>query len=132
MERRDFIKAAAIGGTAAALDSCGKPEDHLIRFIPEEDLTPGVAEWKPSICTMCPAGCGLLVKVMEGDAEVVRNGKTGLIKMGLAKKLEGNPNHPINQGKLCPKGVKRYMQDEHPDRLRSPLERRRSYEVPRP
>jgi assimilatory nitrate reductase catalytic subunit len=30
---------------------------------------------------------------------------------------------PFNLGKLCPKGVKRYMQDEHPDRLRSPLER---------
>ena len=45
---------------------------------------------KPSICTLCPAGCGLLVRVMQGEAEVVRNGKLGLIKMGLAKKLEGN------------------------------------------
>src|SRR5581483_6235089 len=26
-------------------------------------------------------------------------------------------------GKLCPKGVKRYLQDEHPDRLTAPLER---------
>jgi assimilatory nitrate reductase catalytic subunit len=30
---------------------------------------------------------------------------------------------PFNQGKLCPKGVKRYMQDEHPDRLKHPLQR---------
>ena len=30
---------------------------------------------------------------------------------------------PFNRGKLCPKGVKRYMQGEHPDRLRTPLAR---------
>src|SRR6266446_3494056 len=28
---------------------------------------------------------------------------------------------PVNQGKLCPKGVKRYLQNDHPDRLLSPL-----------
>jgi assimilatory nitrate reductase catalytic subunit len=28
---------------------------------------------------------------------------------------------PVNRGKLCPKGVKRYMQNEHPDRLLAPL-----------
>ncbi|HRI72353.1 MAG TPA: molybdopterin-dependent oxidoreductase, partial [Polyangium sp.] len=30
---------------------------------------------------------------------------------------------PFNRGKLCPKGVKRYLQDEHPDRLKTPLQR---------
>ena len=100
MQRRDFIKISTVTGATAALATCGHPEHQLIRFVPEEDLVPGVASWKPSICTLCPAGCGLVVKVMEGEAEVVRNGRLGLIKMGLAKKLEGNPNHPINQGKL--------------------------------
>ncbi|HLY59368.1 MAG TPA: molybdopterin-dependent oxidoreductase [Terriglobia bacterium] len=123
MQRRDFLKVAAITGTAGALDSCGNPEHQLIRFIPEEDLVPGVAEYKPSICTMCPAGCGLMVKVMEGDAEVVRNGQLGLIKMALAKKLEGNPNHPINQGKLCPRGQAGLQVTYHPDRIRHPLKR---------
>jgi anaerobic selenocysteine-containing dehydrogenase len=123
MQRRDFFKVAALTGATAALDNCGNPEHQLIRFIPEEDLTPGVAEWKPSICTMCPAGCGLIVKVMEGDAEVIRNGQVGLIKMGLAKKLEGNPNHPINQGKLCPRGQAGLQVTYHPDRIRHPLKR---------
>ena len=104
MERRDFFKISALTGAAAALDGCGNPEHELIRFIPEEDLVPGVASWKPSICTLCPAGCGTLVRVMEGEAEVVRSGKLGLLKMGLAKKLEGNPRHPVNQGKLCARG----------------------------
>ena len=30
---------------------------------------------------------------------------------------------PFNEGKLCPKGVKRYLQNAHPDRLLEPLER---------
>jgi menaquinone reductase, molybdopterin-binding-like subunit len=104
MQRRDFLKISAITGASAALDACGSPDHQLIRFIPEEDLVPGVATWKPSVCTLCSAGCGLLVRVMEGDAEVVRNGQLGLMQMGLAKKLEGNPAHPINEGKLCPRG----------------------------
>ena len=105
------------------LDACGHPEHQLIRFVPEEDLVPGVATWKPSICTLCPAGCGLIVKVMEGEAEVVRSGQLGLIKMGLAKKLEGNPNHPINQGKLCPRGQAGLQITYNPDRIKTPLKR---------
>ncbi|MGH9739232.1 MAG: molybdopterin-containing oxidoreductase family protein [Candidatus Acidiferrales bacterium] len=123
MERRDFLKISAITGASAALDACGNPDHQLIRFIPEEDLTPGIAAWKPSVCTLCPAGCGLLVRVMEGDAEVVRNGQLGVMQMGLAKKLEGNPAHPINRGKLCPRGQAGLQVTYHPDRVRNPLMR---------
>jgi anaerobic selenocysteine-containing dehydrogenase len=123
MERRNFLKISAVTGATAALDGCGKPDVQLIRFIPEEELTPGVATWKPSICTMCPAGCGLMVRVMEGEAEVVRNGELGLIKMGLAKKLEGNPHHPVNRGKLCPRGQAGIQVTYHPDRIKNPLKR---------
>jgi hypothetical protein len=41
---------------------------------------------------------------MDGEVEVMRNGQRGLTRMGLAKKLEGLPDHPINQGKLCTRG----------------------------
>ncbi len=123
MERRDFLKISAVTGATTALDSCGNPEHQLIRFVPEEDLVPGVAVWKPSICTLCAAGCGVIVRVMEGEAEVVRNGKFGLVKMGLAKKLEGNPNHPISQGKLCPRGQAGLQVTYHPDRVKHPLKR---------
>lgn len=124
MERRDFIKISAISGAVTALQSCGSPEQHLIRFIPDEDLVPGIAVRKPSLCTLCSAGCGTLVRVMEGDAEVVRKGRTGLIKMGLAKKVEGNPDHPISRGKLCPRGHAVLQALYHPDRLANPLKRR--------
>ena len=123
MERRDFIKISAAGGAVAALEGCGNPDHQLIRFIPEEDLIPGIATWKPSVCTMCPAGCGMLVRVMQGDAEVVRKGQLGILKMGLAKKLEGNPAHPISQGKLCPRGQAGLQVTYHPDRIKGPMAR---------
>jgi anaerobic selenocysteine-containing dehydrogenase len=123
MERRDFLKISAAGGAAAALEGCGNPDHQLIRFIPEEDLLPGIATWKPSICTLCPAGCGLLVRVMQGEAEVVRIGQLGILKMGLPKKLEGNPAHPINQGRLCPRGQAGLQVTYHPDRIKTPLAR---------
>src|SRR5881396_557565 len=123
MDHRDFIKVTAITGPTAALASCGSPEDQLIRFIPDEELVPGVSVWKPSVCPLCPAGCGLHVRVMDGDAEVVRNGQTGVIRMGLAKKLEGNPAHPINQGKLCVRGQAGIQVTYHPDRIGHPLKR---------
>lgn len=123
MERRDFLKISALTGATAALDACGSPDHQLIRFIPEEDLIPGIATWKTSICTLCTGGCGMLVRVMPGEAEVIRQGQLGLLQMGLAKKLEGNPNHPINQGKLCPRGQAGLQVTYHPDRLRNPLKR---------
>jgi len=126
VDRRSFIALTAVTGTSATLASCGNPEHQIIRFIPEEEHVPGVAEWKPSLCPLCQAGCGVLVRVMEGDAEVVRGqgvGQTGVIRMGLAKKLEGNPAHPISQGKLCARGQAAIQVTYHPDRLTHPLKR---------
>ncbi len=123
MDRRNFIKLTAISGTTAALTACGNPENQIIRFIPEDDLVPGVATWKPSICPLCAAGCGVIARVMEGDAEVFRNGQAGVIRMGLAKKLEGNPEDPISQGKLCARGQAAIQITYHPDRLDKPRKR---------
>ena len=123
MDRRNFIKLTAITGTSAALTACGNPEHQIIRFIPEDDLVPGVATWKPSICPLCSAGCGVIARVMEGDAEVFRNGQAGVIRMGLAKKLEGNPEDPISQGRLCARGQAAIQVTYHPDRLDKPKKR---------
>src|SRR4249920_1265184 len=121
MDRRQFIKVTAATSATATLASCGNPENHIIRFIPEEEIIPGIAVWKPSICPLCPSGCGTLVRIMQGEAEVVRNGQTGIIKMGLAKKLEGNPAHPISQGKLCVRGQAAIQVTYHPDRITQPM-----------
>jgi anaerobic selenocysteine-containing dehydrogenase len=123
MDRRTFIKLTAVTGTSATLASCGNPEHQLIRFVPDEDLTPGIAEWKPSRCPVCSAGCGVIVRVMDGDAEVIRDRQLGVMRMGLAKKLEGNPAHPISQGALCARGQAAIQLTYHPDRIANPLKR---------
>src|SRR5262245_44124596 len=128
IDRRSFIKLTAVSGGAAAIAACGtsSPENQLIRFIPDEDLTPGIAELKNGVCPVCRAGCGTTVCVLQGDADVVRNGQAGVMTMSLAKKLEGNPSHPISQGRLCPRGQASIQITYHPDRVREPLKRRGS------
>ena len=123
MDRRSFIKLTAVSGTSAALASCGNLENHLIRFVPDEDIVPGIAVWKPSVCPLCPAGCGLSVRVMDADADVVRNGQAGILRILAAKKLEGSPAHPINQGGLCARGQAAIQVTYHPDRITQPLKR---------
>jgi anaerobic selenocysteine-containing dehydrogenase len=123
MDRRQFIKISALTGGSATLASCGNPEYHLIRFIPEDRIVAGIAAFRPSICPLCPAACGLTVRVMQGDIEVMRNGQSGVTKAALAKKLEGNPAHPVNQGKLCTRGQAAAEITYHPDRVGHPLKR---------
>jgi anaerobic selenocysteine-containing dehydrogenase len=123
MDRRSFIKLTAITGTSATLASCGSPENQLIRFVPEEELVPGVAEWKPGVCPSCGSGCGLTVRVMEADVETARGGQQGVVRMGVAKKLEGNPAYPVNQGGLCARGQAAIQATYHPDRITQPLKR---------
>ena len=124
MDRRSFIKLTAVSGTTAALASCGDPDHQLIRFVPDEDIIPGQAVWKPSVCPLCPSACGLTVRVMDADADVVRNGKSGVVHIVAAKKLEGNKDHPINRGGLCARGQAAIQVTYHPDRITQPLKRK--------
>jgi menaquinone reductase, molybdopterin-binding-like subunit len=123
MDRRRFLKVTAITGTSAALSSCGSPENQIIRFVPDEEIAPGIAVWKPSVCPLCAAGCGVTARVMDGDAEVFRKGQPGITRMGLVKKLEGDPEHPLSQGKLCVRGQAAVQVTYHPDRLVAPMRR---------
>ncbi|HEV3063648.1 MAG TPA: molybdopterin-dependent oxidoreductase [Vicinamibacterales bacterium] len=130
MDRRDFIKLTAVTGTGAALTACGNPEHELIRFVPDDDIVPGIAEWKPSVCPLCSSGCGLTVRVMDADFETVRkdkaspaNGVAGVVAIKAAKKLEGQPAHPVNRGGLCPRGQAAIQVTYHPDRLTAPMKR---------
>ena len=126
MERRDFIKLTAISGASATLAGCGNPEHQLIRFVPDEDLAPGIAEFKPSVCPACAAGCAVNVRVMQADVDTVRNGQSGVVTMSVAKKLEGEPKDPISQGGLCARGQASIQITYHPDRLTQPMKRKGS------
>src|SRR5258706_15459600 len=86
-------------------------------------MTPGIAEWKPSVCPLCASGCGLTVRVMDTDVEVVRDGQSGVTRMAIAKKLEGSPDHPVNRGGLCARGQAGIQVTYHPDRITRPLKR---------
>lgn len=58
-------------------------------------------------CCFCGQQCGIQLKVR--DNQVIG--------------FEPWEEFPFNKGMLCPKGVKRYMQSNHPDRLLKPLKR---------
>jgi len=58
-------------------------------------------------CCFCGQQCGILLKVKANEV------------IG----FEPRYDFPFNQGKLCPKGVKRYLQGAHPDRLLHAYER---------
>jgi len=68
-------------------------------------MVTGSATWYASTCRECPAGCGVLAKNREG--RIV--------------KLEGNPLHPVNQGRLCMRGQAALQGIYNPDRLKTPL-----------
>ena len=113
MKRRDFLKAIGIGGVGTGAGFLfGKatkpPGANLIPYVvPPEDIIPGVGTWYSSLCTQCSAGCGIIVKVMEGRA----------------KKIEGNPLHPVNKGKLCARGHASLQVLYNPDRIEGPKKR---------
>ena len=123
MDRRSFIRLTAVSGTSAALASCGAPDNALIRFVPDDDIVPGQAVFKPSVCPLCSAGCGLTVRLMDADADIVRNGKAGVVRILAAKKLEGNAAYPVNVGALCARGQAAIQTTYHPDRMTQPLKR---------
>ncbi len=60
-----------------------------------------------TVCDRCHCECGVLVQVKDGRAV----------------KIEGDPNHPISEGMMCPKGLAALQVVYHPDRLIYPLKR---------
>jgi formate dehydrogenase major subunit len=90
--RRDFLKATTIGGVVTS----------VLGF----DLTPALAAVRElkiarttetrSTCPYCSVSCGVIIHTL-GDGS--RNVKPTVVH------VEGDPDHPINQGTLCPKGI---------------------------
>ncbi|MCU1320730.1 MAG: Nitrate reductase [Acidobacteriaceae bacterium] len=70
--------------------------------------------WIKTTCGYCSVGCGMLVGVKDGKAVAVR----------------GNPDHPVNLGKLCPKGLSEHHILEAPGRAKQPLLRKNGKLVP--
>ncbi len=106
--RRQFLgySAAAVAlaaaGWNAANRTAGPSDDALL--LAANDTGERVV---PTVCSLCPASCGLNVRVSGGHAV----------------KVEGNSLHPINQGVCCPKGQASLEMLYSPERVRQPLMR---------
>ena len=94
MSRRQFLKvsASSLAGSSLA----------LMGFSPAPALAE-VRQYKLSrttetrnTCPYCSVGCGIL---MYGLGDNAKNAKASIIH------IEGDPDHPVNRGTLCPKGA---------------------------
>ncbi|NIN96380.1 MAG: molybdopterin-dependent oxidoreductase [Anaerolineae bacterium] len=107
--RRTFLKATAATAAVAAMGNklFGGSLSTLVESAAA--APPAVAEdvWVPTICDLCDANCGLLVHRVNG----------------VVVKVEGNPDHPENQGKICGRPNCYPMTLYNPYRPKAPLKR---------
>ena len=108
LTRRDFLRVAGASSVAGILFAgCAIPERELIKQSPRdmpEDLATGTEDWYATSCNICNERHGVVVRVLEGRA----------------KKIEGNPDHPSNRGKVLPICLSGVHDVYHPDRLLTP------------
>ena len=117
LDRRNFLKvgaAGALGVATSGLTLRALAEVNSVLAREEVPVPAGPESMVPSICSMCPAGCGLRVRKV-GERAV---------------HVQGNPLHPVNHGGICPKGAAAIQELYHPDRLRKPLRNTGNRESP--
>jgi formate dehydrogenase major subunit len=109
--RRDFLKLGAIGGAAAtALGFDLAPAQAQVR-----ELKIARATETRSTCPYCSVSCGVIIYTLGDKA---KNVTPQVIH------VEGDPDHPINRGTLCPKGASLEQDILNPRRLMRPQVRR--------
>ena len=94
VSRRGFLKfglGAALAGAVSGLGFNLRPA-----FAQAKEFKLKWTKQTTSICCYCAVGCGLIVSTSTSDNPL---GK------GRAINVEGDPDHPINEGSLCPKGA---------------------------
>lgn len=105
LSRRDFLKLSAggfaVGGVMSMVDV--KPT-----YARVQKLKIAGTKEVPSVCPYCAVGCGTIISVK--DNKIVN--------------IEGNPDSPINQGTLCPKGAASFQLAVNPLRATRALYRR--------
>src|SRR6201986_2012164 len=90
--RRNFLKVAGLGGAAATMFGFDlKPVYAAVR-----ELKISRATETRSTCPYCSVSCGVLIYTLGDKA---KNVTAQVIH------VEGDPDHPINRGTLCPKGA---------------------------
>lgn len=111
LSRRNFLKATGAGLGGLFLFGAFSDDVIIARTLKKVPLKEKISETN-TICCYCSVGCGAIVTVYED----------GILK------IEGDPDHPINEGCLCSKGqamaqVHQVDGEINPYRLTKPLYR---------
>jgi anaerobic selenocysteine-containing dehydrogenase len=107
LSRRQFLKTTAVTAAVAAVGGklLGGPISSLVE---RADAAPVKEDkWIPSACWMCREGCGILAHRVDG----------------VIVKVEGNPEVPLNQGRLCARGNAAMFKLYNPYRVKTPVKR---------
>ncbi len=108
MRRRDFLKATTLAAGVSLLEGCSRREDEvLLQPAMRPDQLAGATDWRHGVCQQCTAGCGIQVRVVDDNV----------------KKIEGNPDHPVNRGGVCALGQSLPQALYDPDRVLVPQRR---------
>lgn len=107
--RRQFFKVCAGGLGASSMAMLGFAPNDALAEVREFKLT-RTTETR-NTCPYCSVGCGVLIYNL-GDKAKNAHGKV--------IHIEGDPDHPVNRGTLCPKGAGLLDFVESPNRLKYP------------
>lgn len=109
LTRRKFL-ALLSASSAFAVAACSNYRDkgEIVSYNKKpEEIILGKANFYASTLNCCSSSCSVLVKTREGRPI----------------KIDGNPDHPINQGKVCVRGQAAILNLYDPDRLKSPSQK---------
>ena len=110
VSRQDFLKLTGIGIGALAFSELGF--DLAKATTIKRELRIANATEAHSLCPYCAVGCSLITYTRQ-DA----GGKVNLLQ------IEGDPDSPVNEGRLCPKGATSLQIAASPRRVDQPLYR---------
>jgi len=109
--RRDFLKVSTLGGAALTLFGF----DLAPAYAQLRELKIARASETRSTCPYCSVSCGIIIYTIGDKA---KNVTPQVIH------VEGDPDHPINRGTLCPKGASLEQDILNDRRLLKPQVRR--------
>jgi formate dehydrogenase major subunit len=109
LSRRQFFKVCSAGVAGSSLAALGFLPGAVLAEVREFKLAR--ASETRSTCPYCSVSCGLLIYSLGDKA---KNAKAEIIH------IEGDPDHPINRGTLCPKGAGLLDFVHSPNRLKYP------------
>ena len=109
MNRRQFFRVSAAGLAASSLVALGFSP--TLALAETRNFKLARATETRNTCPYCSVGCGI---VMYSLGDKAKNVVSGIIH------IEGDPDHPVNRGTLCPKGAGLLDFVRSPDRLKFP------------